>query len=224
MDNLLLSLNNVSFFYVAGGVRLDILRQASVGVTAGEVVALLGASGSGKSTALALAGLLATPQAGAVLLAGQDTTRWDEATRARWRRDHLGFVFQFHGLLEDFTARENVMLPLLLQGLDQNVATLKATTMLERLGLSARLDQEPARLSGGEQQRVAIARALVHRPKLLLADEPTGNLDPENAKIVLNLLLTEAREQASAVLLVTHDPAIADRTDRVIRLDDYRFF
>jgi ABC-type lipoprotein export system ATPase subunit len=133
-------------------------------------------------------------------------------------------VFQFHGLLEDFTARENVMLPLLLQGLDQNVATLKATTMLERLGLSARLDQEPARLSGGEQQRVAIARALVHRPKLLLADEPTGNLDPENAKIVLNLLLTEAREQASAVLLVTHDPAIADRTDRVIRLDDYRFF
>ena len=96
--------------------------------------------------------------------------------------------------------------------------------MLERLGLSARLDQEPARLSGGEQQRVAIARALVHRPKLLLADEPTGNLDPENAKIVLNLLLTEAREQASAVLLVTHDPAIADRTDRVIRLDDYRFF
>jgi lipoprotein-releasing system ATP-binding protein len=220
----LLALENVSFSYTTGGVRLDILRQASLRVAAGEVVALLGASGSGKSTALALAGLLATPQAGAVSLSGQDTTRWTETVRARWRRDHLGFVFQFHGLLEDFTALENVVFPMLLQDVAHSIATTKATEMLGFLGLSARLHQAPAHLSGGEQQRVAIARALVHRPRLLLADEPTGNLDPENAKTVLNLLLKQARDQATAVLLVTHDPLVAEQADRVIRLDDYRFF
>jgi ABC-type lipoprotein export system ATPase subunit len=205
-----LSIENVHFGYKQAGVMVPILSGASFAVAAGECAALQGASGTGKSTALALAGLLVSPQQGRIVLDGEDTTAWSENTRATWRRDKLGFIFQQHHLLDDFTVRENCALPLLWQGKD----AAPVDALLDSMGLSGRANAYPPQLSGGEQQRAAIARALIHRPRLLLADEPTGNLDPENAAIVLKLLLDAARKQGCAVLLVTHDPQIAAAADK----------
>lgn len=211
-----LTLDNVHFSYRQAGVTVPILSGASFTLAAGECAALQGASGTGKSTVLALAGLLVAPQQGRIVLDGEDTTAWSENTRATWRRDKLGFIFQQHHLLDDFTVRENCALPLLWQGKD----TAPVDALLDNMGLGRRANAYPPQLSGGEQQRAAIARALIHRPHLVLADEPTGNLDPENAAIVLKLLLDAARQQGCAVLLVTHDPQIAAAADRRLKMSE----
>ena len=179
-----LELRNVTRTYGKGETALTVFRDQSLTIRAGEVVALIGQSGSGKSSLLHMAGLLERPTSGEVLIAGQNCTKMDDAARTRVRRIGIGFVYQFHHLLPEFTALENVMMPQLIAGASDKSAKTRASDLLGRLGLSHRVQHRPAEMSGGEQQRVAIARALANRPLLLLADEPTGNLDPETADLV----------------------------------------
>jgi lipoprotein-releasing system ATP-binding protein len=217
-----LRLSAIRRSFAQGGLTLEILRGAELELAAGTLAALVGPSGSGKSTLLHIAGLLERPTAGEVAIEGRATSGLRDAERTRLRRARIGFVYQLHHLLADFTAAENVVLPQLLAGVARGSAEARARALLDRLGLGARADHRPGRLSGGEQQRVAIARALANRPALLLADEPTGNLDPHTAAEVLDLLLEVVREAGTAVLLVTHDPELARRTDRVWRLVEGR--
>lgn len=214
MAKTVLQLQELTKSYQQAGETLPVLHGVDLDLKSGEIVALMGPSGSGKSTLLHCIGLLDTPSGGNIMLDGQDVTRADEKTRTLLRRDKLGFVYQFHHLLPEFSALENVEMPLRLTG-----GAGDARGALERLGLGHRLDHRPARLSGGEQQRVAIARALIHKPCLLLADEPTGNLDPETAENVFNILLQAVREQGTAALIATHNPDLAARMDRVLRLE-----
>ncbi len=200
------------------GVTIEVLRGVDLAVGAGEIVALLGPSGSGKSTLLQAVGLLEGGFEGSIRIRGREASRFNDAERTATRRDTLGFVYQFHHLLPDFNALENVVIPGLVRGATRAEADERAQSLLTRLGLGARLTHRPARLSGGEQQRVAVARALANRPALVLADEPTGNLDEATADIVFDEFLHLVREEGSAALVATHNERIAARMDRVLRL------
>ena len=206
--------------FTQGESQIDVLRGVDLDINAGETVALLGPSGSGKSTLLQAIGLLEGGFSGSIQIDGEEAARLDDNGRTRVRRDKLGFVYQFHHLLPDFSAIENVELPQLVRGTQADQALVQARDMLEQLGLGHRLDHRPAQLSGGEQQRVAVARALATKPLLVLADEPTGNLDEATADIVLGAFLRLVREQGSAALVATHNERIAAQMDRVVRLHD----
>lgn len=213
-----LSLHNVSRHYGGGGSELTIFNNLSLDVRAGEVVALLGQSGSGKSSLLHIAGLLERPTSGEVLVAGQDCTAMDDASRTRVRRIGIGFVYQFHHLLPEFSALENVVMPQLIAGVSKTAALARAKELLGRLKLDHRLDHRPAELSGGEQQRVAIARAIANRPLLLLADEPTGNLDPGTAELVQEEFMRLIHEEGLGALIATHNVELAKRMTRTFVL------
>ena len=203
-----------------GGVRIDVLRGIDMEVAPGEIVALLGPSGAGKSTMLQAIGLLEGGFEGRIDIAGTDASALDGDDRTTLRRDTLGFVYQFHHLLPDFSAIENVILPQLVAGRRHAEATDRATELLVALGLGQRLDHRPSQLSGGEQQRVAVARALANKPLLVLADEPTGNLDEHTADRVLAEFLRLVREEGSAALVATHNERLAAKMDRVVRLHE----
>ena len=208
--------------FVQGEVTIDVLRGVDLAVQPGEIVALLGPSGSGKSTLLQAVGLLEGGFTGSIRLNGEEASRLDDEGRTRLRRDLLGFVYQFHHLLPEFNAVENVVLPQLVRGTDRESARTRARDLLGTLGLSERLDHRPSKLSGGEQQRVAVARALANKPPLILADEPTGNLDERTADTVLAEFLTLVRNEGSAALVATHNERLAARVDRVVRLHEGR--
>lgn len=205
-----------------GGVRIDVLRGIDLAIQPGEIVALLGPSGSGKSTLLQAVGLLEGGFGGSLRIAGVEATALSADDRTDLRRDRIGFVYQFHHLLPDFTAQENVILPQLVAGTSEAAAATRAIELLTALGLGARLDHRPSQLSGGEQQRVAVARALANRPALVLADEPTGNLDEATSDRVFDEFLELVRGHNSAALVATHNERLAARMDRVLRLHDGR--
>nr|WP_294850161.1 ABC transporter ATP-binding protein [uncultured Sphingomonas sp.] len=206
--------------FTQGETQLEVLRGVDLTIQPGEIVALLGPSGSGKSTLLQAVGLLEGGFEGSIRIAGQEAASLDDNGRTALRRDALGFVYQFHHLLPEFDAVENVVLPQIIHGSDMNSATTRANDLLTTLGLGARLDHRPSALSGGEQQRVAVARALANRPPLVLADEPTGNLDEATADRVLGEFLTLVRGEGSSALIATHNERLAARMDRVVRLHD----
>jgi lipoprotein-releasing system ATP-binding protein len=204
--------------YVQGDSELHVLRGIDLDIEPGERVAILGASGVGKSTLLHLLGGLDKPSGGKVFVAGADMAVADEGARARIRNRHLGFVYQFHHLLPEFSALENVAMPLLIGGASATKAAEAASDLLERVGLGERLHHKPGELSGGERQRAAVARALINRPACILGDEPTGNLDERNAAQVYELMLELNREFRTSVVLVTHDPQLAARMDRRLEM------
>jgi lipoprotein-releasing system ATP-binding protein len=213
-----LALEGVGRTYVQGAKRLDVLRGADLRVAPGEIVALVAPSGAGKSTLLQIAGLLDRADGGRVLIGGRDATALDDAARTALRRGAIGFVYQFHHLLPEFSALENVMLPQFAAGATRAQAAARARALLASVGLAEREGHRPAELSGGEQQRVAICRALANRPRLVLADEPTGNLDPETAGRVFEVLLGVVKGEGAGALVATHNPEIAARMDRTVRL------
>ena len=206
--------------FTQGDVTIEVLRGVDLAVRPGEIVALLGPSGSGKSTLLQAVGLLEGGFDGSIRIGGREAASLDNDARTELRRDMLGFVYQFHHLLPDFDAIENVLLPQLIFGTEPEAARTRATQLLTRLGLGNRLDHRPAKLSGGEQQRVAVARALANRPPLVLADEPTGNLDEHTADIVFAEFIELVRSEGSAALVATHNERIAAKMDRVLRLHE----
>jgi lipoprotein-releasing system ATP-binding protein len=213
-----LVLSGVVRSFVQGDRRLDVLRGASLDLRAGEIVALVGPSGSGKSTLLHIAGLLERPNAGRVMLDGRDSVPMSDRERTALRGRFLGFVYQYHHLLPEFSALENVMLPQMLNGLARAEARRRATELLAMVRLQERGDHRPGKLSGGEQQRVAIARAVANAPRVLLADEPTGNLDTETAETVFRQLIALVRETGMAALIATHNPELAARMDRTVTM------
>jgi lipoprotein-releasing system ATP-binding protein len=215
-----LSLREVKRSYDQAGNRLEVLKAINLEVKEGEMVALVGPSGCGKTTLLQIAGLLDNPTSGEVLIAGFDMSREGDAARTLSRRRHIGFVYQFHHLLPEFSALENIVLPQMAASVRECDAAEKAMVLLGKLGLTARASHRPAKLSGGEQQRVAIARALANNPALLLADEPTGNLDQHTAEEVFTLLMKLVRERNLAALVATHNLDLAKRMDRIVRLED----
>jgi len=206
--------------FVQGGERIEVLRGIDLTVAKGEIVALLGPSGSGKSTLLQAVGLLEGGFEGSIRIAGQEAAQLGNDGRTSLRRDCIGFVYQFHHLLPDFTAQENVVLPQLVRDTTMAAAEERAASLLGSLGLGHRLTHRPSQLSGGEQQRVAVARALANRPALVLADEPTGNLDEATADVVFAEFLRLVREEGSAALVATHNERLAARMDRVLRLHE----
>ena len=220
MSNPVVELRGLTRSFEQGGARIDVLRGVNMAVQPGEIVALLGPSGSGKSTLLQAVGLLEGGFGGEIIIVGQPASKADAATRTTLRRDHLGFVYQFHHLLPDFDARENVVLPQLVAGKPYADAEARAEQLLTALGLQHRMDHRPSQLSGGEQQRVAVARGLANRPKLVLADEPTGNLDEMTSDRVLAQFLELVRGEGSAALIATHNERLAAKMDRVVRLHD----
>ncbi len=215
-----LRLDNIQRRFSQAGGTLEVLRGASLTVHAGECVALIGPSGAGKSTLLHIAGLLERPDGGDVVLGSKPCGRMGDAERTAMRGKYLGFVYQFHYLLPEFSALENVMIPLMIQGVPRGEARTRARELLASVGLAARETHRPARLSGGEQQRVAIVRAIANRPHVLLADEPTGNLDPGTADAVFVELMKLVRTTGLAALIATHNPDLAQRMDRVVTLRD----
>jgi lipoprotein-releasing system ATP-binding protein len=217
-----LRLDGIERRFRQGDRWLEVLRGAELILAAGEIVALIGPSGSGKSTLLQVAGLLERPDGGEVYVGERPCGSLPDAERTRIRRENLGFVYQFHHLLPEFSALENVMLPQMLRGLDRRRARERARELLRALGLAERESHRPARLSGGEQQRVAIARAMANRPTVLLADEPTGNLDEATATIVFEALVAAAGETDAALLIATHNAELATRAHRILRLHNGR--
>jgi len=218
MSNPVLELRGVGRTFGEGSVALEVLKAINLAVNPGEIVALVGPSGSGKSTLLQIAGLLEKPDNGAVLIGGEDTGGMSDDIRTEIRRRKLGFVYQYHHLLAEFSARENIVVPQMIAGAAKSDAAERADGLLADMGLADRATHRPARLSGGEQQRVAIARALANHPELLLADEPTGNLDPGTADEVFGLLMRMVREQGLGALIATHNPNLAVRMDRTLSL------
>lgn len=215
-----LELQHVRHSYPEGEAgRLHILNDVTLSVASGEIVALMGRSGSGKSTLLHMAGLLDKPEGGNIVLDGNVVGNTDDATRTKLRQRYIGFVYQFHHLLPEFSALENVMLPQIAAGVPKNIAKDRAQYLLESVRLQERVRHRPSQLSGGEQQRVAIARALSNKPKLLLADEPTGNLDPETSDIVFDVFMNTIRQEGVGALIATHNPELARRMDRLLQLD-----
>ncbi len=206
--------------FTQGDVTIDVLRGVDLAIARGEIVALVGPSGSGKSTLLQAVGLLEGGFEGSILIEGEEAAKLDNDGRTRLRRDALGFVYQFHHLLPDFNATENVMLPQLVRDVGEEEARMRAAALLTSLGLGHRLDHRPSQLSGGEQQRVAVARALANRPALVLADEPTGNLDERTSDIVIDEFIRLVRGEGSSALVATHNERLAARMDRVVRLHD----
>ena len=222
MSEAVLATRDLKRTFTQGDVSIEVLRGVDLNVAPGEIVALLGPSGSGKSTLLQAVGLLEGGFEGSIRLAGEEASNLDDDGRTRLRRELLGFVYQFHHLLPEFNARENVVLPQLVQGAEPKAAQERAEQLLGALGLGKRLDHRPAKLSGGEQQRVAVARALANKPPLVLADEPTGNLDEHTADIVFAEFLNLVRGEGSAALVATHNERIAAKMDRVVRLHEGR--
>ncbi len=220
MSEHVLELRGVGRTFGEGVVALEVLKEISLAVDPGEIVALVGPSGSGKSTLLQIAGLLEKPDNGTVLIGGRNTDGMSDDTRTEIRRRKLGFVYQYHHLLAEFSARENIVVPQMIAGVAKSDAAGRADGLLADMGLADRATHRPARLSGGEQQRVAIARALANHPELLLADEPTGNLDPGTAGEVFGLLMRMVREQGLGALIATHNPDLAARMDRTLSLAD----
>ncbi len=220
--NDVLKVSDLRRSFTQGGVTIDVLRGVDLGVAKGEIVALLGPSGSGKSTMLQAVGLLEGGFQGSIMIGGEEAAHLDNDGRTRLRRDALGFVYQFHHLLPDFNAVENVMLPQMIRDRTAEAARARAESLLTSLGLGHRLEHRPSALSGGEQQRVAVARALANRPALVLADEPTGNLDERTADVVLAEFLRLVREEGSAALVATHNERLALKMDRVVRLHEGR--
>jgi lipoprotein-releasing system ATP-binding protein len=215
-----LALRGIQRTFVQGDRRLEVLRGVSLELSAGEIVALVGQSGSGKSTMLHIAGLLERPDGGDVVLDGKGAGALGDQQRTVLRRKFLGFIYQYHHLLPEFSALENVMLPQMLNGLSRSEARRRAIDLLAMVQLKDRSDHRPGRLSGGEQQRVAIARAVANAPRVLLADEPTGNLDAATADTVFRQLLALVRETGMAALIATHNPDLAARMDRTVHLKD----
>lgn len=215
-----LSLNNIKRSFHQGHKTVDVLQGVDLSVKKGELVALVGASGSGKSTLLQVAGLLDSEFNGELTIDGENANQLSDDARSSLRREKLGFIYQFHHLLPDFSALENVSLALKLQGKSEAVAVNSAKEVLAELGLAERFDHTPAKLSGGEQQRVAIARAIVGKPALLLADEPTGNLDEQTAGRVLDLFLKIVRDRGLAAVIATHDKSLAAQLDRQLQLTE----
>ena len=218
MSDAVLRLEGVTRTFRTGDGLLEVLRGVDLAIASGEIVALVAPSGAGKSTLLHIAGLLEHADAGRIVVDGREASSLGDSERTALRRATIGFVYQFHHLLPEFTARENVAMPQVIAGISKRAAGERAEALLGTLGLAARLNHRPARLSGGEQQRVAIARALANQPKLLLADEPTGNLDMGTADVVFGELLTLVREHGVAALIATHNPELAARMDRTLTL------
>ena len=220
MADAVLATTGLTRSFTQGGETIQVLRGVELTVGKGEIVALLGPSGSGKSTLLQAVGLLEGGFGGSILIDGKEASKLDSAGRTRLRRDAIGFVYQFHHLLPDFTALENVAMPQLIEGVSRRAAAERANDLLAALGLAHRLTHRPSQLSGGEQQRVAVARALANRPALILADEPTGNLDEATADVVFAEFLRLVRQEGSAALVATHNERLAARMDRVVRLHE----
>ena len=214
-----IELKNVYRSFKQGTQNLQVLRGVELEIEKGEIVALVGPSGSGKSTMLQIAGLLEKPTKGDIYLDGQNCSKLGDTMRTLLRRDYLGVVYQYHNLLADFDAVENVMIPQLIAGVKTKEAEERAKWLLKKMGLDKRFKHRPAEMSGGEQQRVAIARALANAPKLLLADEPTGNLDPKTSETVFAALLAVVKETGLSALIATHNFELADRMDRKVKLD-----
>ncbi len=219
MSEAALHLSGVTRTFRQGKRELQVLKGVDLTINPGEIVALVAPSGAGKSTLLHIAGLLDTPTGGTVSIGGRDLTALDDNARTAARRELLGFVYQFHHLLPEFTAEENVSIPQYSAGISKVSGLKRTTELLEKVGLGDRTRHRPAELSGGEQQRVAICRALANSPKVLLADEPTGNLDPETSGRVFDMLLDVVRDTGLAALIATHNHALAERMDRIVRLE-----
>lgn len=215
-----LSLQNISMTYMQGGQKLEVLKSVNFEIKQGEIIALIGQSGSGKTTMLQIAGLLDKPTKGEIILNGIKSEKLGDNARTALRRDYLGFVYQYHNLLSDFDAVENVVIPQIIAGKNYKKAEERAKMLLARLGMEHRFNHRPSAMSGGEQQRVAIARALANEPKLLLADEPTGNLDPKTADIVFSELLNIVKETGLSALIATHNFDLAGKMDRKVQIKD----
>lgn len=220
MNKTVLSCQNVQKYFREGGLSVDVLRDINLSVVAGEQIAIVGQSGAGKSTLLHLLGGLDNPNQGEIWVAGQLMNRLNPAQQGLWRNQNLGFVYQFHHLLPEFTALENVGMPLLIRGLAPLEVQEKAVAILTKVGLGQRLKHKPGELSGGERQRAAVARALITEPKCVLADEPTGNLDHRTAEQVYGRMLELNQAIKTSLILVTHDSTLAKRMDRTLRLVD----
>ncbi|MBE6460671.1 MAG: ABC transporter ATP-binding protein [Alphaproteobacteria bacterium] len=218
--DVVMSVRDIKRTFVEGGQPLHILRGGGFDLHRGEIIALVGASGSGKSTLLQCVGLLDRPSGGSILIDGVAVQKMDEDMRTQIRRKKIGFVYQKHNLLTDFSALENVMLPMLANGVDENLARARAMKLLRAASVAHRASHLPGEMSGGEQQRTAVARALANNPDILLADEPTGSLDPMHAGSVFDLLLDLVRRNKMAMLFVTHDMNLASRADRIITINN----
>lgn len=218
--DIVMSVRDIKKTFIEGGQPLHILRGGGFDLHRGEIIALVGASGSGKSTLLQCVGLLDHPTSGSIMINGASVQKMDEDMRTQIRRKKLGFVYQKHNLLSDFTALENVMLPMLANGMNENDAHARALKLLRAANVAHRAGHLPGQMSGGEQQRTAVARALANNPDILLADEPTGNLDPNHAMTVFDLLLDLVRKNKMAMLFVTHDMTLAQRADKIITIRD----
>ncbi|PCK00103.1 MAG: ABC transporter [Zetaproteobacteria bacterium] len=220
--NTLLTVRGINKEFSQGTNKLEILKNVDLRLHSGEIVALIGPSGSGKSTLLQILGLLDSPTSGQIFIGDRDISRLSDRQRTKLRNGHIGFVYQFHHLLPEFSALENVALPQIIAGIKQKEAEEKAADLLEQLGLDHRLKHRPATLSGGEQQRVAIARALINDPYLLFADEPTGNLDPETSGEVFEILLKQVRNRGIGALIATHNMELASEMDRILEVKSGR--
>lgn len=222
MSDIVLELKEVTRCFVRGGEKLEVLRGINLNVKRGEIIALVGASGSGKSTLLQIAGLLDEPSNGEIVIEGINAAKADDKQRTILRRNHLGFIYQFHHLLPEFSAAENIAIAQMINGVSYEKANKRAFELLEELGLAGRAAHRPAELSGGEQQRVAVARALANNASLIFADEPTGNLDPKTSESVFNMFVGLARTKGLAAIVATHNFELAGRMDRIVTLHNGR--
>lgn len=220
MSNNILTLEKIKKSFRQGNSEIKVLKDASISVGKQEIVALIGASGCGKSTLLQIAGLLDTADSGEITIEGEKYSGATDKKRTQVRRDKIGFVYQYHHLLAEFSALENVMIPQMIAGKEKPAAEKKAKKLLKALGLGKRISHRPAELSGGEQQRVAIARALANDPAMLLADEPTGNLDPHTAETVFKVLIEQVKKSGLSMLMVTHNAELAKKADRIFAFKD----